>query len=169
MNEIIKIKLFLASSVVEFKRERMELGFHILTLNNLFIDRGVYLWLSSAETLSKAMTPQGSQDFYNQHIQESQYFYLIVGNAIGERTTEEFEVAWRHFKAHGTPEIHTYFRQVADMDKEDQSVTNFKRRLEGLKHYYETFENLDNIKMTIQQDAIRAAWDSISPFRGREV
>ena len=169
MSEITKIKLFLASSIVEFKQERMELGCHILTLNNMFIDRGVYLWLSSAETLSKAMTPQGSQDFYNQKIQESKYFYLIAGKAIGERTREEFEVAWKHFKNYGSPEIHTYFRKITDKDKEDQSVTDFKRRLDGLNHYYEPFENLDTIKLTIQQDAIRAAWDSIIPPHGKEI
>ena len=157
MEEIRKIKLFLASSTVEFAKERMELGFHILKLNNMLIDRGVYLWLSVAETLPRAMTPQGLQDYYNSEIRDSRYFYTIVGRKVGEGTQEEFEMAWKHYKETGLPEIHTYFLQMPGL--EDESVRAFKDRLKGLKHYYDKFDSLDTIKLSIQNDALRLALD----------
>lgn len=155
MEEIRKIKLFLASSTVEFAKERMELGFHILKLNNMLIDRGVYLWLSVAETLPRAMTPQGLQDYYNQEIQDSRYFYMIVGEKVGPKTREEFETAWECFQENKLPEIHTYFLRMPG--KEHESVTAFKRRLKGLDHYYDYFDSLDTIKLSIEHDALGLA------------
>ena len=157
MEEIRKIKLFLASSTVEFAKERMELGFHILKLNNMLIDRGVYLWLSVAETLPRAMTKQGLQDYYNSEIRDSRYFYMIVGEKIEPQTREEFETAWKYFQKNKLPEIHTYFLRKPGI--EDESITAFKKRLEGLDHYYDYFDSLDTVKLSIQNDALRLALD----------
>ena len=49
---MVDIKIFLASSIVEFEKERMELSNHILRLNNQYHKRGVYFTLVICENLS---------------------------------------------------------------------------------------------------------------------
>ena len=51
-----KIKIFLASSVVEFEHERKELGDYIRTLNDMYIERDIYFNLVICEDLRLQMS-----------------------------------------------------------------------------------------------------------------
>ena len=150
------IKLFIASSVEEFAQERMELSDYIRSLNDIYVHRGFYFDLKICEDLPNALVKERKQDEYNQHIRESEYFYVIFGRNAGDYTIEEFDVALAQFREGGAPKIYTYFRTLPEGESPAKSVTDFMTRLDReLGHYYSFFPHLDTIKLNILMELTR--------------
>lgn len=143
------IKLFLASSILEFRDVRKELGDFIRSLNNIFVEREIYIELVVCEDISNDINEGRKQEQYNRIIEQSHFFYMLVGRSIGQHTLEEFEVALRHFKKYGNPKIYTYFVRYRDnVGVENRAVVNLKNRLEdNIGHYYNTCDSVDTIKL----------------------
>ena len=142
------IKIFLASSIVEFKQEREEFGTFIRRLNNIYAKRNIYFELVVCEDISKEFSTRRAQDLYNDEIKDSQYFYIIVGKNLGERSLEEFNVALDNYLSTGYPLIMTYFYEVTGTDVKAKSVTDFMERLDKkLSHDYNLFSHFDSIKL----------------------
>ena len=142
------IKIFLASSIIEFKHEREEFRSFICRLNNIYTKRNIYFELVVCEDISKEFSARKAQDLYNDEIKDSQYFYIIVGKELGERSLEEFDVALENFLSTGYPLIMTYFHEVTGTDTRAKSVTNFMKRLEKkLSHDYNLFSHFDSVKL----------------------
>lgn len=59
------IRLFFASSIVEFEHERREFGNYIRALNDIYIKQKLYLTLALSEDLSSAMARGRKQAEYN--------------------------------------------------------------------------------------------------------
>ena len=151
------IKLFLASSIVEFEHERNELGNYILSLNNYYVKHGIYLELVMCEDLSNAMAKASKQEEYNQFIGESDFFYIIFGRSAGQYTIEEFNVALEHFRNTKSPRIYTFFQKLPEGEKAASSVKDFMTRLsEELGHYFSTFSSLDSIKLNMLVEITRS-------------
>ena len=73
------IKIFLASSLSEFKEDRRELGDYIRKLNNVYCKRGIYFELVVCEDISDSLAEERKQEEYNAEIRDCQYFYIIFG------------------------------------------------------------------------------------------
>lgn len=151
------IKIFLASSIIEFKHEREEFGTFIRRLNNIYAKRDIYFELVVCEDVARELHNRRMQDIYNDEIRESRYFYIIVGRKLGERSLEEFDVALDSFVSSGVPKIMTYFYELADADNYSDSVKSFMERLDkDLGHDYNLFSHFDSIKldflMSMHQD-----------------
>jgi tetratricopeptide (TPR) repeat protein len=150
------IKIFLASSVVEFENERKDLGDYIRTLNDCYIKQGIYFELTICEDLSNAIAAERKQEEYNKKIRESQYFYVLFGKDVGAYTVEEFEVALKQFRETGAPHIYTYFYQLAEEESISKTVTDFRERLDReIGHYYSLFSHLDSVKLNILLELTR--------------
>ena len=144
------IKVFLASSIVEFKYERMELGNFVRLLNERCAERGIYVKLRLCEDMSKAISDKRKQEEYNQEIRASRLFYALFGREAGKYTLEEFEVALAQFKASGTPKIFTFFRQLPESKSAAASVTAFMERLDKEPGcFYSFFDTLDSVKRNL--------------------
>ena len=87
------IKLFVASSIDTFERERGELKSYISSLNDIYVRRDIYFDLILCENLSNALDKERKQAAYNAEIRKCQYFYVIFAEKVGEYTVEEFDVA----------------------------------------------------------------------------
>ena len=98
-------RLFIASSIDEFRRQRVEINAWHDRINRRLICHGVYLKLAICEYMSKALAPVRKQDEYNAAIRESDFFVVIVGRRIGSYTFEEFETAYQQFMDSGHPAI----------------------------------------------------------------
>ena len=156
MSDLKQIKIFLASSIVEFDHERDELQTYITRLNKEYISRGIYFDLEVCENVSNAFVATRKQDEYNDIIRASRYVYLLVGERIGQYTEEEFDVALEQFRKTGTPFIYTYFKRLPEGTSADQSVTAFMQRLgKGLGHYWSEYSDLDSIKLNIILELMR--------------
>ena len=153
------IKLFLASSIVEFEHERKELGDYIRTLNDHYMECGsdIYIKLEVCEDLSNALAKERKQEEYNKKIRESDFFYILFGKAAGEYTIEEFDVALEHFKETESPRIYTYFQKLPDGVEAADSVKRFMERLDKeLGHYYSQFSHIDSIKLNMLIEITRS-------------
>lgn len=151
------IKIFLASSIVEFKHEREEFGTFIRRLNNIYAKREIYFELIVCEDMPQELHSRRKQEVYNDEIRDSRYFYIIVGRNLGDRSLEEFDVALDHFLSKGIPKIMTYFYEVPEGVRQSQSVLDFRNRLDvKLGHDYTVFTHFDSIKlgflMSMHQD-----------------
>ena len=155
------IKLFIASSIIEFAQERASLSDFIRSLNDIYVPRGIYFQLIICEDLSNAVAKDRKQAEYNQTIRESQYFYILFGRGSDRAddaiyTIEEFDTALDQFRKAGAPKIYTYFRQLPEGESASKNVRDFMNRLDQeIGHYYSTFGNVDTIKLNMLLELTR--------------
>ncbi len=149
------IHIFLASSIVSFKNERIEIGDFIRKLNNQYINKGIYFFLVISEDFSESLAAVRKQDLFNQSICECEYFFMLVGSDVGNATLEEFQVALNHFKQNGLPRIYTYFMQVSPENCSDAVQSLIRVLDKSLGHYYSTYKNMDYLKLKILLEFIR--------------
>lgn len=82
------INLFVASSIIEFERERIYIGDHIRRLNDRSYDEGYYVKLYLCEDDSENL-----QSTYDRKIENSDIFIALIGEKLGEKTKHELYVA----------------------------------------------------------------------------
>ena len=157
------IKIFIASSISEFRAQRMELGDYIRSLNDIYVRRGIYFELVLSEDLSNTLASGRKQDEINREISDSRFFYILIGQKAGPYTLEEFDCALERSRECGSPRIYTYFYRSPEDRTPEQSTIDFMERLDKrLGHYYCLFENLDAIKLNLlielaRDESVRAA------------
>ena len=153
-----QIKLFLASSIVEFKTERLEFERFIRVLDKIFRPYGMELDLIECEDLPKNLTAIPAQARINEQIPECDYFFMIVGKEAGEKSMEEFDIALDSMKGSGIPKVYVYFYRL-NMDalgSQSESVQQFVKRLsDDLKHYFCVFMNVDTVKLDFLMELCR--------------
>ena len=155
------IKLFIASSIVEFAQERASLSDFIRSLNDIYVPRGIYFQLTICEDFSNAVAKDRKQAEYNQTIREAQYFYILFGRGSDRAddaiyTIEEFDTALNQFRKAGAPKIYTYFRQLPEGESASKNIRDFMNRLDQeIGHYYSTFGNVDTIKLNMLLELTR--------------
>ena len=153
---MLTIKIFLASSITEFASQRKELEAFITSLNNIYVERGIYFKLIVCEDLSNAVRLERSQDMYNREIRDSQYFYVIFGRKAGKYTIEEFDVALSSFREKGEPRVYTYFMVLPEGEQPDRSVLEVKRRIRNeLDHYHNSYKYIDSIKLNLLMELVK--------------
>ena len=145
-----KVKIFLASSINDLHLERMEIGNFIRSLNDRFLEQGIYIQLCMCEDISDALAQCRKQDEFNDMIRDSDYFFIMFWHKAGAYTVEEFEVALQHFRETNSPKIMTYFKVIEDGDCAEQAVMDFMKRLESeFEHFHSSFVHTDTIKLKL--------------------
>lgn len=151
-----EVSVFLASSIDEFKYERIDLGDFIRTITDQTIEQELYLKFSVCEDMSNSVSKNRKQEEYNQEIRKCDFFYVIFGKKAGEYTIEELDVAVQHFKKNGKPYIFVYFQKpinnmlVADKDKPILE----RIRAENDSINCREYTHIDNMKLDIINDFI---------------
>ena len=150
-------KIFLSSSITEFKSERDSIGNYIRMLNQeVFMAQGIYLWLLQCEDYSKAVGTERKQDRYNRDIADSDYFYALIGEKAGERTVEELDMALEGFRQRGLPKVYTYFKSYGGSISRDPSVSELMSRIETeMGHDCSRFTELDSVKLDMLIELLR--------------
>ena len=143
------IHIFLGSSLDELRLDREEMGNYVRKLNDVYIDRGVYIKLYECEYENAAMVKGRKQEEYNEEIRQSDIFLVLFYNKAGQYTIEEFREAYKQFQNTGAPAILTCFRQ-GEGYAPDQSVLEFMDELdEQLGHYFKKYTHIDSVKLTL--------------------
>ncbi len=137
-----KIKIFLASSN-ELKSDRERFEIEIYRKCKAWFDKGIFLHLEIWEDLSSRMSSSCSQDEYNAQLREADLFVLLACNKVGMYTAEEFDEAFGAFKATNKPFIFTWFKEPTGTP--DSSLDAFKKKLDGLGHFYATYTTSDDL------------------------
>ena len=144
-----KINIFIASSIVEFAMERMQIELFIRNVSDKFEDRyNVKLQPILCENLDDVYSVARKQEEYNGKIRESEFCFFIFFTKAGQYTREEFEVARKQFEETGKPKIYTYFKVIEEGVTAEQSVRDFMDELDHtFGHYYGSFSHVDTLKL----------------------
>lgn len=133
-----ELKIFLGSSIKQFKDERLALSAFANELNSIWIERA-YLHFEICEEMNIALSTKGKQKEYNESIKESHYFILLAKDDIGKYTQEEFETALESYQNTGYPKIKVFlFEGFTDFA--------FIERLEKKHVTFELNSTLDDVK-----------------------
>ena len=135
-----KIKIFLASSIVEFKSIRNKIGEYVLEYNNEYIEKGKKIKLFECEFHDEAISSlDRKQDEYMEVLKKSDIFLMLIGKKLGNYTKEEYQVALDN-----NIERHIIFFKT---NEEDNTVIEFKKYLRKIKES-NTYEvtTIDEIK-----------------------
>lgn len=143
-NKLKVIKIFIASSN-EMKEDREALIALISSLNNFYLDKGIfikpYIWEDEDSKVNGR-----KQDEYNQNIKDSDIFICLFWTKAGEYTVEEFKVATNQYSATKKPVIYVYMKDNSTVT-EKLSLTEFKEKLEKeMGHFPGRYTHLDTLK-----------------------
>lgn len=144
------IRIFLASSIVEFANERMAIENFIRNISDKFEENyDVKIQPLLCENFDDAYSKIRKQEEYNEKIRNSDLCFFIFFTKAGEYTREEFEVARKKFEETGKPKIYTYFKVIKD-ETAEQSLYDFMNELDKtFGHYYGMFDHIDTVKLRI--------------------
>lgn len=86
-------RVFVASSIVTFAKERKRLGAFFTALNNQLINKKIFFDVKFCEELDNAVPEVRKQNEYNEYIENSDFVIFLLGQECGSYTFEEFEIA----------------------------------------------------------------------------
>ena len=146
-------KIFLASSS-QLSDDRLQFEIFINRKNKEWVSKGVFLELLIWEDFLDALSQTRKQDEYNQAIQNCDIFVMLFYTKVGKYTAEEFDTAFKRFKATGRPLIFTYFKDAGDTgisaagaNKQDlESLRAFQKKLDSLGHFYTRYKNSEGLR-----------------------
>lgn len=151
-----EVKIFLASSIDEFKYERLDLGDFIRKMTDQTIEQDIYLKFTICEDLSNAVAKSRKQEEYNDKIRNSDFFYVIFGNKAGDYTIEELKVAVQQFKETKKPNIYVYRQKPIEntvvTEKGKAALAEIEK--EKVNINYRNYNNIDNMKLEIAKDLL---------------
>ena len=87
------VRIFLASSIVAFARERITIGAFVERMIQAYRLNGVYFKLYRCEDETFAFVEKGAQEYLNDMVAESDYAVVLVRDSLGEATIDEIRRA----------------------------------------------------------------------------
>ncbi|HEV7350949.1 tetratricopeptide repeat protein [Telluribacter sp.] len=150
-----KRKIFLASSS-ELKDDRQQFEIFISRKKGEWHDKGIFLELILCEDFLDAVSQTRLQDEYNKAIKESDIFLMLFCTKVGKYTEEEFDTAFKEFKANNKPFIFTYFKDAptstgSAIKKDMISMWAFQEKLDQLGHFYTRYKNTEELQLNFSQ------------------
>ena len=143
------VRVFLSASLNELTEERDELGGFFTSLNNVFVERGLYFELLTGEDLVLATVQEDI-------IRNCEFFYVLFYRTAEKEVVEQFNTALARKTECGKPRIVTMFRELASDEKASDAVAAFMHRLDAeLGHYYNYFSNIDSVKLSMLLEIAR--------------
>ena len=142
-------KIFLASSIKKFSKERKEIGSFVQQLNETLISSGKYLDLEVCEELSNSVSSQRKQNDFNDMIRNSDVFYALLDDQIGKYTIEEYNVAYQQYKDTGKPKIKVFLK---DCDESYDFIDVLKANRMEFCFYDDVYTITQNISDYVNKD-----------------
>lgn len=162
------IKLFLASSA-ELEADRKEIEIMIARKNHDWVPRGIQLKLEIWENFLDAMSQTRLQDEYDKAIVGCDIFVMLFCTKVGMYTEEEFETAFKQFKATNKPFIYTYFKDAqistgSANEKDLMSLFSFKKKLAALGHFHTAYKEVSGLKFHFNDQLDKLAANGFIKF-----
>ena len=146
-----KVKIFLASSA-ELDNDKIQVEIFVSRKNKDWHSKRIFLELTTWKDFISSVTEERTQNEYDRYIQTSDISIFLFHTKLGRFTKEEFDTAHHAFIAsHGKikkPRIYTYFKNEPN---ETDEIINFRNYIDSLDHFYDTYENLDELFVKINR------------------
>ena len=123
------IKIFLASSITEFEKERNDLEVFIRRISDMYEEMyDISLRPIRCEAIDPYITDSRTQDIINESLKDTDLCIILVYTRFGIFTHEEFRYALNLFRESNKklPKIYVYFKKIEDNLNVDKSVLDFK-------------------------------------------
>ena len=155
INKCIKVKIFLASSIDEFKRERNELQNFIEKVSRIVreenLKNGMLFEIEPVrcEETDPAYCTGRNQDKFNALLRDSDIAVFLFGEKAGDYTLEELSVAKKALEntENKLSKILICFLTPKNGET-NSSIKTLEESLDSEGHYYSRFKNLDEVKLT---------------------
>jgi len=160
-----KVKIFLASSA-ELDQDKLQLELFVSRKNKDWHEKRIFLELTTWKDFISSITQERTQNEYNRYIQSSDISIFLFHTRLGRYTKEEFDNAHQAFLSCNDkvkkPRIYTYFK--TDIG-ENPEITDFRNYIDSLDHFYDTYENMDElfVKFNRQLDKLENEGIIITP------
>ncbi len=152
-NNIKHISFFLASSIIDVRSDRLEIGDFINQLNQMYTREGIFidLYKCEDESISHVMTPDGSQKALDDIIEESDLCFIIFYRKVGNVTEHELDIAYNAFKKTlSKPKIVVYFKTLPEGEEISSDIQAIMNKIDNeLKYYHRQYSHIDSIKLGI--------------------
>lgn len=146
-----KVRIFLASSA-ELDMDKIQVELFISRKNKDWHEKRIFLELTTWKDFISSITEERTQNEYNRYIQTSDISIFLFHTKLGRYTKEEFDNAHHAFLASQSkikkPRIYTYFKAQIG---EAAEITHFREYIDSLDHFYDTYENMDELFVKINR------------------
>ena len=148
-----KIKIFIGSSIDELKSERKDLVSFIQTLNNRYIDRGIFFESFICEEEPSKMAEGGSQNKIDKYIEnDADVTFFMFFSKAGEYTLHELDVAWEFLKKNNRPDVYIFFKTIGTEPMDTEEIKKAVDKIaKTYGHYYKNFKEIDTVKLEMLQ------------------
>lgn len=107
--DAVELRIFLASSINEFRIDRLAIGDFILRLNQIYnrakdSDKNIRFVLEKCEYYDEYIAIDGKQSEYDEIIPQCNIMCLLFGKTIGDYTKHEFDIAYKSFEKYNFAE-----------------------------------------------------------------
>jgi len=145
-----EIKVFVASSIVQFQKERLRFESFVQRINQQYlVQQGFYLRLVICEALSNQLRIEGMQTYYNGYIVQMDGFVLLSGaDHIGDYSLEELGVA---LSARGRGELPKIwiFRKKEQAAIADESIETLQKTADDNDIEIMEFDDISTVEMSV--------------------
>lgn len=146
-----KYSCFIAGSTA-LTRERDAIRAVISEINNQ--RKRILISAYTFEDFPISVVKHGPQEkFYNKFLREStDVAIFIISGEIGEKTINEFDIAYQAYCQSGKPKIYTF---CCDVNKEPHEQSEkFRERLKEINQYWTPYKSLDELKLKFKNALI---------------
>ena len=149
-----KVKLFLASSIREFKNERNFIGDCIRKIQDKVIDDEIRINLFECEFFDNSIYRNGrKQDEYIKELTDTDIFIALIGKTVGEFTLEEYNNA----KIYNVPHIYCIFSNASHDEKVEDLIADLKNN-NYIKYTYTTWDELEIVIKEILKEVLEESF-----------
>lgn len=139
------IKIFLASSVIELKEERLKLADYINnTIAPILAKGGMAVRLFKCEDNHSGNFGESSQNEIDEELKNSDVSVFLFKKKAGEKTLREFDLA-RKLQKTKRHEIYVYCFEVHEKEKSEGLIA-FQQRLENEEFYWKTCNDIGSLE-----------------------
>lgn len=140
------IRIFLASSITELKKERDKLGEYLAgaDIQNMFLHDNVIIQLVRCEDIYSGSDGEKPQEILNQRLRDCEMSVFLFKTKAGKRTREEFDVA-KTLQKSGKHTMCVYCMNVQDEER-SEDLKRFIKRLDDEGPDWESFDDVGDVK-----------------------
>ena len=145
-----KIKVFLGSSA-ELAKERQDLKQLFYDETKKYINQNIFLDLVIWEEKKKSFHESRFQERLNEHLLECDIAIFLFFKKVGKFTKEEYDTAFKHFKAGNKPRhLIVFFKsekvEIDEIDPDElKKIQALKKEIEEAEQIYASFNSNDNL------------------------
>lgn len=142
------LHIFIASSIVEFEDERVELSYFFQKIKPIMEDKlNISLVSIKCEHIDNRIEIGGKQTVYNKEIEKSDLVIFLFGHSAGDYTIQELDIAAKAFAEKDYDRHICVFCRQNPYKSEDEGLKKLTRTLDDYRILYIPFSNMDTVKL----------------------